>query len=38
MREKNAYKIVVGKPEVNRSFGLQRHRWGDNIKKGLKEI
>jgi len=36
--KKDACKIVVGEPEVNRSFGLPWRRWGDNIKKSLKEI
>jgi hypothetical protein len=29
---KQAYKIVVGKPEGNRLFRGLRHRWMDNIK------
>jgi hypothetical protein len=32
MREKrNAYKILVGKPEEKRLLGRPRHRWVDNI-------
>jgi hypothetical protein len=29
---RNAYRILVGKPEGNRSLGRKRHRWVDNIK------
>jgi hypothetical protein len=29
---KNAYKILVGKPEGKRPFGRPRRRWDDNIK------
>jgi hypothetical protein len=39
MREKrNAYKILVGKPEGKRPLGRPRSRWEDNIKMDLKEI
>jgi hypothetical protein len=32
MREKrNAYRILVGKPETKRPLGRPRHRWVDNI-------
>jgi hypothetical protein len=30
--KKNAYRILVGKSEANRSRGCPRRRWGDNIK------
>jgi hypothetical protein len=36
--KKNAYKIVVGKLKVNKSFELPRYRWDNNIKKCLKDI
>jgi hypothetical protein len=37
--KRNAYRILVGEPEVKRSLGSQRHRWGgDNIKIDLREI
>jgi hypothetical protein len=33
MEEKrNAYRIIVGKPEGKRPLGKHRHRWEDNIK------
>jgi hypothetical protein len=33
---RNAYRILVGKPEGKRPLGRPRHRWVDNIKKILK--
>jgi hypothetical protein len=33
---RNAYKIFIGKPEGNRSFGKPRHKWEHN--KDLKEM
>jgi hypothetical protein len=36
--EKNAYGILVGKPEGKRRLGRLRRRWGDNIKIDLREI
>jgi hypothetical protein len=30
MRCENAYNILVGKPEGNRSLGRPRRRWEDN--------
>jgi hypothetical protein len=35
---RNAYKILVGKPEGRRSLGRRRRRWVDNIKTDLREI
>jgi hypothetical protein len=35
---KNAYKILVGKPEGNKQLGRPRRRWEDNITMDLKEI
>jgi hypothetical protein len=29
--EKNAYKILVGKPDGKRPLGIPRRRWEDNI-------
>jgi len=39
MREqRNAHRLLVGKPMVKRPLGTPRHRWEDNIKMDLKEI
>jgi hypothetical protein len=35
---KNAYKILVRKPEGKRLLKRPRHRWEDNIRTDLKEI
>jgi hypothetical protein len=35
--KRNAYRILVGKPEGKRSLGRPRHRWMDN-KMDLREI
>jgi hypothetical protein len=36
--KRNAYKILVGKPEGKRPIGRPRSRWEDNIKMDLREI
>jgi hypothetical protein len=36
--KRNAYRILVGKPEGKRPLGRSRHRWVDNIKMDLGEI
>jgi hypothetical protein len=36
--KRNAYKILVGKPEGKRPVGTPRHRWEDNIRMDLREI
>jgi hypothetical protein len=36
--KKNAYRILVGKPEGKRPLGRPRSRWEDNIKMDLREI
>jgi hypothetical protein len=36
--KRNAYRILVGKPEGKRPLGRRRRRWVDNIKMGLREI
>jgi hypothetical protein len=36
--KRNAYKILVGKPEGKRLLGRPRRRWVDNIKSGTYEI
>jgi hypothetical protein len=36
--KRNAYRILVGKPEGKRSLRRPRHRWVDNIKIDIREI
>jgi hypothetical protein len=36
--KRNAYRILVGKPEGNRPLGRPRCRWVDNIKMDHREI
>jgi hypothetical protein len=36
--KRNAYRILVGKPEGKRPLGRPRRRWADNIKMDLREI
>ena len=35
---RNAYRVLVGKPEGKRPLGRPRHRWEDNIKMDLREV
>jgi hypothetical protein len=35
---RDAYRILVGKPEGMRPLGRPRHRWVDNIKTDLGDI
>jgi hypothetical protein len=35
---RNAYKILVGKPEGKRPLGRHNYRWEDNMKIHVKEI
>jgi len=35
---RNAYRILVGKPEGKRPHRRPRRRWGDNIRMDIKEI
>jgi hypothetical protein len=37
-QKKNAYRILVGKPEGKRPVGRPRCRWVDNIKMEFREI
>jgi hypothetical protein len=32
VEKRNAYRILVGKPEEKRPLGIPRRRWMDNIK------
>jgi hypothetical protein len=36
--KRNAYKILVGKPEGKSPLGRPRHRWMDNIKINIREV
>jgi hypothetical protein len=36
--KRNAYRILVGKPERRRPLGRPRRRWVDHIKMDLREI
>jgi hypothetical protein len=36
--KRNAYRILVGKPEGKRPLGRPRRRWVDNIKMYFREI
>jgi hypothetical protein len=36
--KRNAYRILVGKPQGKRPLGRHRRGWEDNIKMDLKEI
>jgi hypothetical protein len=36
--KRNAYRILVGKPEGKRPQGRARRRWIDNIKMDLRQI
>jgi hypothetical protein len=38
VEKRNAYRILVGKPEGKRPLGRPRRRWVDNIKIDLREI
>ncbi|KAJ4439479.1 hypothetical protein ANN_07603 [Periplaneta americana] len=35
---RNAYRVLVGRPEGKRPLGKPRRRWEDNIKMDLKEV
>jgi hypothetical protein len=36
--KRNAYRILVGKPEGKRLLGRPRRRWKDNIRMDFREI
>jgi hypothetical protein len=36
--KRNAYMILMGKPEGKRPLGRPRCRWVDNVKMDLREI
>jgi hypothetical protein len=35
---RDAYRILMGKPEGRGPLGILRHRWNDNIKMGFREL
>ncbi|KAJ4426317.1 hypothetical protein ANN_27131 [Periplaneta americana] len=35
---RNAYRVLVGRPERKRPLGRPRRRWGDNIKMDLRDV
>jgi hypothetical protein len=37
-QKKNAYRILIEKPEEKKSVGRPRHIWKDNIKGDIKGI
>ena len=37
-QSRNAYRVLVGKPEGKRSLGRSSRRWEDNIKMDLREV
>jgi hypothetical protein len=36
--KRNAYRLLVGKPEGRRPLGRPRHRWLDNIRMDLVQV
>jgi hypothetical protein len=36
--KRNAYRLLVEKPEGNRPLGRPRHRWVDNIRMDVGEV
>jgi hypothetical protein len=34
----DAYRLLVGKPEVKRPLGRHRYKWEENIKMNLRKI
>ena len=36
--KRGLYRVLVGKPEEERSLRRPRHRWEDNIKMDLQEV
>ena len=37
-QSRNAYRVLVGKPEGKRPLGRPRHNWEDNIKVDFREV
>jgi hypothetical protein len=36
--KRNAYRLLLGKPEGKRPLGRPQHRWVDNIRMDLGEV
>jgi hypothetical protein len=36
--KRNAYRLLVGKPDVRKQLGRPRRRWVDNIRMDLGEV
>jgi hypothetical protein len=36
--KRNAYRLLLGKPEEKRPLGRPRHRWMDNIRMDLVQV
>jgi hypothetical protein len=36
--KRNAYRLLVGKPEGRRPLGIPRRRWLDNVRMDLVEV
>ena len=37
-QSRNAYRVLVGRPEGKRPSGRSRRRWEDNIKMNLRDV
>jgi hypothetical protein len=37
-KKRNAYRLLMGKPEGKRPLGRPRRRWADNIRMDLGEV
>jgi hypothetical protein len=37
-KDRDVYRVLVGKPEGKRPLGRPRRRWGDNIEMDLQEV
>jgi hypothetical protein len=38
LEKRNAYRILVGKPQGKSPVGRPKRRWADNIKMDLREV
>jgi hypothetical protein len=38
VERRDAYSVLVGKPEGRRPLGRPEHRWEDNIKMDIREV